>query len=75
MRGAAAAARALAEKKGVGMDAILLAWLLRHPAGIQPIIGTTKPERIREACAADDVLLTREEWYALLAAGNGRSAA
>jgi len=75
MRGAAAAAKAMAEKKGVSLDAILLAWLLRHPAGIQPIIGTTRPERIREACAADDVRLTREEWYALLAAGNGRSAA
>jgi predicted oxidoreductase len=75
MRGAAAAANALAEKKGVGLDALLLAWLLRHPAGIQPIIGTTKPDRIREACAADDVLLTREEWYALLTAGSGRSVA
>jgi predicted oxidoreductase len=57
----------------VSLDAILVAWLLRHPAGIQPVIGTTKPARIKETCAADDVLLTREEWYALLAAGNGRS--
>jgi len=75
IRAAAAAARALAEKKGVSLDAVLIAWLLRHPAGIQPIIGTTRPERIREACAADEVLLTREEWYALLVAGNGRSVA
>jgi predicted oxidoreductase len=75
MRGAAAAVSKLAREKGVSFDAILLAWLLRHPAGIQPIIGTTKPERIRDACAADDVQLTREEWYALLAAGNGRSVA
>jgi predicted oxidoreductase len=75
MQAAAAAAKALAEKKGVGLDALLLAWLLRHPAGIQPIIGTTKPDRIHEACAADEVLLTREEWYALLTAGNGRSVA
>ncbi len=66
---------ALAREKGVSFDAILLAWLLRHPAGIQPIIGTTRPERIRDACAADSVQLTREEWYALLAAGNGRSVA
>ncbi len=75
LRSAAEAARALAEKKGVSLDAVLLAWLLRHPAGIQPIIGTTKPERIRDAAAADDVTLTREEWYGLLAAGNGRSVA
>jgi predicted oxidoreductase len=73
MRTAAAAARALAEKKGVSLDAILVAWLLRHPAGIQPIIGTTNPERIKDTCAADGVELTREEWYSLLAAGSGRS--
>jgi predicted oxidoreductase len=74
-RGVAAAATALAKKKGVSMDAILLAWLLRHPAGIQPIIGTTKPERIHEACAADGVALTREEWYELFTAGRGRPVA
>ncbi len=71
MRAAAAVATMLAAKKGVGMDAILLAWLLRHPAGIQPILGTTNPERIKEACKADDVELTREEWYELLTAGRG----
>ena len=75
MRGAAAAVARLAREKGVSFDAILVAWLLRHPAGIQPIIGTTRPERIRDVCAADAVQLTREEWYTLLAAGNGRSVA
>ena len=75
MRGAAAAVNALARKKAVPFDAILLAWILRHPAGIQPIIGTTRLERIRDACAADGVEMTREEWYALLVAGNGRSVA
>ena len=75
MRTAAEAARALAEKKGVSMDAILVAWLLRHPAGIQPVIGTTNPQRIKETCAADNVGLTREEWYALLAAGSARTVA
>ena len=75
MHGAASAVAKLAREKGVSFDAILVAWLLRHPAGIQPIIGTTKPDRIRETCAADDVQLTREEWYALLVAGNGRSVA
>jgi len=75
MHTAAEAARALAEKKGVSMDAILVAWLLRHPAGIQPVIGTTNPQRIKETCAADNVGLTREEWYALLAAGSARTVA
>jgi len=71
MKGAAAAAAAMAARKGVGMDAILIAWLLRHPAGIQPIIGTVRPERIREACRADGVELSHDEWYTLLAAGKG----
>ncbi len=75
MRAAAAAARAIAERKGVSLEAILVAWLLRHPAGIQPVIGTTNPQRIKETCAADDVGLAREEWYALLSAGSGRSVA
>ncbi len=71
IRAAAAVATMLAAKKGVNMDAILLAWLLRHPAGIQPILGTTNPERIKEACKADGVELAREEWYELLTAGRG----
>ena len=70
-RAIASAAKALAEKKGVGMDALLVAWLLRHPAGMQPIIGTTRPERIRETCKADGVELSREEWYDLFNAGRG----
>jgi predicted oxidoreductase len=61
----------LAQEKGVSKEAIALAWLLRHPAGIQPIIGTTKPERIQASCEADDVELTRDEWYRLFIAGRG----
>jgi predicted oxidoreductase len=41
--------------------------LLRHPAGIVPIIGTTNPDHVSENCAADGVNLSREEWYSLLA--------
>lgn len=61
----------LAREKGVSGEAILVAWLLRHPAGIQVIIGTTNPSRIAGACQADDVELTREEWYRLFVAGRG----
>ena len=44
------------------------AWLLRHPAGIIPIIGSTDPKKIREAIAATAIELSREEWYQLLIA-------
>jgi len=55
----------LSRVKGVAISAIALAWLLRHPAGIVPIIGSMNPEHLKENCAADGVELTRDEWYAL----------
>ncbi len=56
---------------GVTNTAIAIAWLLRHPAHMQPIVGTTNPGRVRDICKASGVKLTREEWYAIyLAAGN-----
>ncbi|MFH1499235.1 MAG: aldo/keto reductase [Verrucomicrobiota bacterium] len=63
----------LAEEKQTTAEGVLLAWILKHPARIQPIIGTTKPERITASAAADNVSLTREEWYELLAAARGTS--
>jgi predicted oxidoreductase len=50
---------------------VALAWLLRHPSCILPIVGSINPERIREAANAGDVELTREEWYRLLVAARG----
>jgi predicted oxidoreductase len=61
----------LAQVKNTSREAILIAWLLRHPAGIQPVIGTTNPQRIRAACQADQIQLTRQEWYRLFIAGRG----
>jgi predicted oxidoreductase len=62
---------ALAAAKGVTNSAIAIAWILRHPARMQPIIGTTNPARVKEACQASDVTLTRAEWYEIYrAAGN-----
>ena len=61
----------MADEKETSPEAIALAWLLRHPAGIQPIIGTTQPERVVASCQADAVDMTREEWYALFIAGRG----
>ena len=61
----------LAEKYNVTDSAIAVAWILRHPAGIQTIIGTTNKERIAQISKASNVHLTREEWYRLyMAAGN-----
>ncbi len=62
---------AIAADKGVTNTAIAIAWLLRHPAHMQPILGTTNPQRVKDACKASDITLTREEWYQIyLAAGN-----
>jgi predicted oxidoreductase len=58
----------IAARKGVNPAAIAMAWLLRHPAGIVPVFSSSKPERIAENCKADDVELSRSEWYALFAA-------
>lgn len=60
----------LAEKYQVTNNAIAVAWILRHPARIQPIVGTTNKNRLTDICKASEVNLTREEWYALyMAAG------
>lgn len=59
---------ATANAHGVSRTAIALAWLLKHPSRIIPIIGSMKPEHIREAAKADDVELSREEWYTILTA-------
>jgi len=55
----------LAREFGVSRGAVALAWLLRHPAGIVPVIGTNRIERIKELTAADAIQLTREQWYSL----------
>lgn len=55
----------LAEKYNCSPSAIAFAWILRHPAGMQVISGTTRAERIEELCKAADITLTREEWYSL----------
>ncbi|MFW5801755.1 MAG: aldo/keto reductase [Spirochaeta sp.] len=61
----------IAEKYGVSNNTITIAWLLRHPAGMQPVTGTTKVHRILDCIKAAEVHLTREEWYAIYrAAGN-----
>jgi predicted oxidoreductase len=58
----------IARVRDTTRTAVALAWLLKHPARIVPIVGTTNPTRIREAAAADAIDLSREEWYRLLGA-------
>ncbi|HLU22616.1 MAG TPA: aldo/keto reductase [Bacillaceae bacterium] len=61
----------LAEKYEVTNTAIATAWITRHPANIQVVLGTTKAQRIQDACAGSDIPLTRKEWYDIYkAAGN-----
>jgi predicted oxidoreductase len=58
----------LAAKYGVTPTGIAVAWITRHPANLQVVLGTTKPGRVRECAAGSDVVLTREEWYRLFRA-------
>jgi len=51
--------------------AIATAWISRHPANIQVVLGTTNPQRLKDACKSTDITLTRKEWYDIYkAAGN-----
>jgi predicted oxidoreductase len=62
---------AIAASLGASRTAVALAWLLRHPAGIVPVVGSVDPVRIREAAMADSLKLTREDWYRLLTTARG----
>lgn len=70
---AAAVVKALSSRYNVPNEAIVMAWILRHPAGIQPIVGTRDPERLRACHAGLSVPLSREDWYALYLAGRGEA--
>ena len=62
----------LAKKYGVTPTAIAVAWITRHPAGIQVVLGTTTPSRVADAAAGSDIPLTRGEWYGLIQAAGHR---
>lgn len=55
-----------------GIDTIVYAWLLKHPANIMPIVGSGKIDRVQTAVNALKVELTREEWFEILKASRGR---
>lgn len=61
----------IGNKYGVSKTTIAIAWILRHPAKMQPVTGTTNPKRLIECLKAADIQITREEWYEIYrAAGN-----
>ncbi|MBC1487879.1 aldo/keto reductase family oxidoreductase [Listeria sp. FSL L7-1485] len=61
----------IAAEKGVTNSAIAVAWIQRHPAKFQTVVGTMNPGRITDIAKASDITLSREEWYEIYrAAGN-----
>jgi predicted oxidoreductase len=56
----------VARDRNVSRAVVAIAWLLRHPSGIVPLIGSTDPNNIRDVVKATELKLTREEWYSLL---------
>jgi predicted oxidoreductase len=66
-----AVAQFLAEAYNAGPDQVLLSWLIRHPSGIYPVLGTSKLERIKAALDATRIILEREEWFLLWRASTG----
>jgi len=58
----------VATAHGVSRTVVALAWLLKHPSKIIPIVGSANPDHIRDAAKADDLDLSREDWYRILVA-------
>ena len=61
-----------APKYGATQTQLLLAWLLRHPSNIFPVIGTTKPERITESAKAIEIKLDMQDWFEMLLVVQGK---
>ena len=62
---------AIANERSVSRTVVALAWLLKHPSRIVPIIGSINPARIRESVQADALEISRDEWYRLLLPARG----
>jgi predicted oxidoreductase len=60
------------ESLGASMDQVALAWLLKHPARIVPVLGTGKAERVRSAVQAESLELSREQWSRVWVASTGQ---
>lgn len=72
-RQTAQAVRNMAQTQGVSAEAIVLAWLMRHPACIQPVLGSSDPARIRACAQAEALRMGREDWYRLYLLARGQA--
>ena len=63
----------IARERNVSREAIVIAWILRHPAGIRPVVGTTNPDRLSACCQGAEVELSRIEWYQIYSAAMGHA--
>lgn len=74
IRNTAVMVKKMADEKGTTQEAIVLGWLMKHPAMIQPVIGTANTERIISCKDAESQsqMMTREEWYSLYESSKGR---
>ncbi len=72
VKATAAYVQELAQIHGCSREAIVLAFLMRHPVGIQPVIGTINPDRVRACGEATRVELSREQWYKLYVTSRGQ---
>ena len=61
----------VASEQGAPLDAVAYAWLLAHPAGVIPIIGTQNIDRIKQTKSIFNVTITRSQWYDILEAAVG----
>jgi predicted oxidoreductase len=65
----------LTKKYNATKDQLVLAWILKHPSNIHPVIGTTTPERITNAVKATEIELSLEDWFLLLTESQGHEVA
>jgi len=65
----------LANKYNCSEDELLLAWLKKHPAGIVPVIGSSKIERVAAALKAQTIIISHEDWYKVWQASTGNEVA
>ncbi len=64
---------ALKDKYNATEDQLLLAWILKHPSGIQPVVGTTTKDRLKQAMEATKIQLELEDWFLILESSLGHS--
>lgn len=65
------AIKPLRKKYNATISQLLLAWILKHPAGVYPVVGTANPERLKESAEAVYIALEQEDWFILLTASQG----